>query len=106
MANPRQPFIDSLLKGETVKFRACGNSMTPRIPNKSLLTLEAIKDYTSLKNGNAVLCKVRKNVFVHLITGVQGKDEKLQFQISNNHGRVNGWTSYKNIYGKLILVES
>jgi len=82
--------------GET-KLRAIGNSMTPKIPNHSLLTL---KKFESYKLGDMVLCKVRGNWYEsHLVTGIRAKG---CYQISNNHGHVNGWT--RKVYGKVVKI--
>lgn len=105
MSNDRQQSIEALQRGETVSFRAHGNSMTPRIASGSLLTLEAINDYSTLEKGDAVFCKVRSSKFVHKIYGIDKRDGLYWFQIGNNHGHINGWTSEKHVYGKLIKVE-
>jgi len=49
--------------------------------------------------GDIVFCKVRGNVFTHL---VKGKNNTRGLLIGNNHGRINGWT--KNVYGKVIEI--
>lgn len=97
--------IQKLLAGETVSFRPSGNSMTPRIHSRNLVTLEPISDHSQLEKGDAVLCKVRGNVYVHLVTAIKGRMPDMEFQISNNHGHVNGWTGQQNVYGRLIKVE-
>lgn len=94
------PFIDRLRRGETVQFRPHGNSMTPRIESGSLVTVAPVQD-GSVEKGDVVLCKVRGRIFLHLVAAKRGD----QFQISNNHGHVNGWTSAACVYGKLVRVE-
>lgn len=91
--------IANLKAGQTVKFRPHGNSMTGIINNGDLVTVEPLKD-TVLVEGDAVLCRVNGSQYVHLITAI-GSDGR--YQISNNHGHVNGWT--KAVYGKVISVE-
>lgn len=95
-------YIEKLKNGETVSFRPRGNSMTGRVQSGQLCTVSPISDYSSLKKGEIVLCKVGGNQYLHLISAIQGD----RFQISNNHGNVNGWTNKDNIYGKLTKVES
>ncbi len=90
--------IMKLDKGQTVSFRPRGNSMTPRINSGDLVTVSP--DISKLEKGDVVLCKIRGYVLLHLISAIKGD----QYQISNNHGHVNGWVSKKNIYGKLIDV--
>lgn len=94
-------YIEKLKQGETITCRPTGNSMTGRINSKDLCTIEPIKDFSTLKKSDIVLCKVNGNQYLHLISAISGE----RFQISNNHGFVNGWINKNNIYGKLIKVE-
>lgn len=96
------PYISQLKEGKTVQFRPRGNSMTGKISSGQLCTVEPIKDFSSLSKGDIVLCKVGGNQYLHLISAISGE----RFQISNNHGFVNGWTNAKNVFGKLIKVEN
>lgn len=93
--------ILKLQNGETVSFRPCGNSMTPLIYSKQLITVEPVKDLNELQIGDIVFCKVNGRKFVHLITK-KGQDGR--FMISNNHGYNNGYT--KVIYGRVIKIEN
>jgi hypothetical protein len=95
-------WIQKLKAGETVSFRPRGNSMTGRIESGQLVTVSP--DVSSLSVGDVVLCTVRGMHYLHLITGIRDNVGKKQFQISNNHNRVNGWTSLEKVYGKLISV--
>lgn len=95
-------YINKLQSGETVQFRPRGNSMTGKVNSGQLCTVEPIKDHNTLKKGDVVLCKVLGNQYLHLINAISGE----RFQIANNHGRINGWTPQKNVYGKLIKVEN
>jgi hypothetical protein len=92
-------YIAKLQEGETVSFRPRGNSMTGRISSGQLCTVKPLDGPPS--KGDVVLCKVKGSQYLHIVTGTRGDE----FQISNNHGRVNGWTSRKNIYGILVSVE-
>jgi hypothetical protein len=95
-------YIEQLKAGKTIQFRPRGNSMTGKINSGQLCTVEPITDYSKLKKGDIVLCKVSGNQYLHLINAI-GEN---RYQIANNHGLINGWTSEKNVYGKLIAVES
>lgn len=92
--------IERLQAGETVSFRPRGGSMTPLIKSGQLCTVSPVGD-RQLERKNIVLCKVAGNQYLHLISAIRGDE----IQISNNHGRVNGWTSRANIYGVLDRVE-
>lgn len=89
--------IKKLQAGETVEFRPRGNSMKPLINSGDLVVVEPLADQ-QLSKGDIVLCKVKGNQYLHLISAVQGS----RFQISNNRGYVNGWISKNAIYGKLV----
>lgn len=74
--------------------------MTPIIYSNQPVTLQPIVDHTKLRKKDIVLVKVKGNIYTHLISAV-AKDK---VQISNNHGRVNGWTPYKNVYGIVTAI--
>jgi hypothetical protein len=93
-------YIERLRNGETVSFRPRGNSMTGRIESGQLCTVEPV-DPLTVRVGDIVLCKVSGREYLHLMKAVQGP----RFQISNNRGRINGWTSANSIFGKCIRVE-
>ena len=83
--------------GETVTFKASGNSMAPRIKGGATVTVEPI--YGALpEKGDVVLVKICGYWMLHLVTGLR----KREVQISNNHGHVNGLTKVDNVVGKLI----
>lgn len=94
--------IQALKEGKTVKFRPRGNSMEPRIKSGNLCEVKPIKDYSTIKVGDVVLCKVKGNQYLHLVSAL---DSNGRFQISNNKGFVNGWISSNAVFGKLISVE-
>jgi len=50
---------------------------------------------------DVVLCRVSGQQYLHLIKAIQGE----RYQIGNNRGHVNGWTSRGQIYGRLIAVD-
>lgn len=94
-------WIIKLQNNETVQFRPRGNSMSGKIESGNLCTVEPIKNFLNLKNGDIVLCKVNGNQYLHLISAI----DKEKFQISNNNNFINSWIYKENIYGKLIKVE-
>lgn len=90
--------IQKLLDGETIISKEPGNSMLPLLKSKQPVKLQPIS-WEDCEVGDIVFCKVRGNVFTHL---VKGKNERRGLMIGNNHGRINGWT--KNVYGKVIEI--
>lgn len=92
-------YIPKLQAGETVSFRPRGNSMQGKIESGQLCTVTPIKP-DLLKVGDIVLCSVGPHEYLHLIKAIQGD----RFQIGNNRGRINGWITKTNIYGKCIRI--
>jgi len=95
--------IEKLKGGEIVKFRPKGNSMEPKIKSGQLVTVVPIPTtaQSTLSVGDIVLCTVSGKHHLHLISAIRGD----QFQISNNQGWINGWTTAKQIYGKVVMIE-
>jgi hypothetical protein len=73
--------------------------MKPRMNSGQLITISP--DVSELKKGDVVFCKVKGRYFVHLLSAIQGE----RFQISNNHGHINGWVGKNGIFGKVVKVE-
>jgi len=88
--------VEKLKQGEEVQFRPRGNSMSNKIMSGQLCVVMPVSKLSQLNIGDIVLCKVHGKIYFHLITAIQEN----RFQISNNHGHINGWTSLSNIYGK------
>ena len=81
---------EHLKNGEICKIVGYGQSMTP-----------------ILKSGQPVICKpvtkdtlLKKNDYLHKISAIKNG---VSYQISNNHGHVNGTINKNNIFG--IVVE-
>jgi hypothetical protein len=94
-------YIAQLREGATIQFRPRGNSMTGKISSGQLVTVEPVAGVLPVK-GDIVLCKINGAEYLHLVTAVSAG----RYQISNNRGRINGWTTLSNIYGKCIKVEA
>ena len=89
-----------LVNGETIRIKTSGNSMSGKVDNGSFVTIEPVGDRV-LKKKDVVLAKVNGKLYLHLISGVREDS----FQISNNHGHVNGWALKKNVFGIITKVE-
>lgn len=98
------PILERLRQGEIVSFRPKGHSMTPRIRSGQKVTLAPV-DPESLQVGDVVYCRVQGMEVTHLLTAIRVGKKGKQFQISNNHGHVNGWVGPEAIYGKCVAVE-
>lgn len=84
-----------LQKGEVCLVQGFGNSMVPLLKSGQVCEVTPVTDETCLEKGDIVFCKVNGFFYLHKITALK----KEQYQISNNHGHVNGWVTRKNIYG-------
>lgn len=89
-------------KGE-VTFSPHGNSMTPKINSGDEVRVVQVNEKV-YRVGDIAYCKVKGNVYLHLITAIDESKSK-RFQISNNHGHVNGWTQAGNMYGVCVQVK-
>lgn len=93
--------IETLLAGQNVSIRPKGNSMKGKINSGQLVTLAPIGEHDELLVGEIVLVKVHGNVYLHLISAINGTE----YQIANNKGFINGWTNRTKIFGKVIRIE-
>jgi hypothetical protein len=90
--------VEALLSGETITSKEPGNSMLPILKSRQPVVLEPT-DWTKVKEGDIVFCKVKGNYYTHLVKGI---NEKRGALIGNNRGHLNGWT--KQVYGKVIKI--
>lgn len=85
-----------LAAGESVEFRPTGHSMEPIVKHRSLVHLEPVGG-EAIVRGDVVLAKVNGRFFLHLVGAINGD----QYRIENRRGHVNGWTTRKQIFGRL-----
>ncbi len=95
--------IERLQKGETVKFRPHGNSMSGKVESGQLCTVEPITEAQIIQVGDVVLCTVHGRDFLHLVKAINSDGS--QVQIGNNRGHINGWTRKTKVHGRLTKVE-
>jgi hypothetical protein len=88
--------------GSTVEFRPSGSSMVPLIRSRQLVTVAPV-DPVAVEVGDIVLAKVAGTVYLHLVSAVDATAGRVQ--ISNNRGRVNGWTNRARVYGICVAVD-
>ena len=93
--------LEQLLSGEIVTWKPTGNSMSGKIESRDQVVIRPVNDLTEINIGDVVYCEVRGNYLLHLVTAI---DAKGRYQISNNHGHVNGWT--KQIYGVVVSINA
>ncbi|MDX3538553.1 S24/S26 family peptidase [Streptomyces sp. MB09-01] len=93
---------DRIGRGETVEFRPTGGSMVPLVHSRQRV-LVAPADPALVEVGDIVLARVSGTVYLHLVSAVDLPRRRVQ--ISNNHGRVNGWTGHDRVLGICLAVD-
>jgi hypothetical protein len=68
--------------------------MVPLIRSRDLVTVAPV-DPARLEVGDIVLARVAGTIYLHLVSALDRA--KGRVQISNNRGRVNGWTSHDRV---------
>lgn len=91
---------EHLKNGEICKVVGYGQSMTPILKSGQPVICRPVTKDTPLKKNDIVLCKVKGNYYLHKISAIKNG---VSYQISNNHGHVNGTINKNNIFG--IVVE-
>lgn len=92
---------EHLKNGEVCKVIGFGQSMSPILKSGQPVIREPVTEETDLTKNDIVLCKVKGKYYLHKISAIKNG---VSYQISNNHGHVNGTISRNNIYGKVIEI--
>ncbi|MFJ6621333.1 S26 family signal peptidase [Kitasatospora sp. NPDC091335] len=87
--------------GATVEFRPSGSSMVPLIRSRQLVAVAPV-DPSKLEPGDIVLARAG-TVYLHLVSSLDPARQRVQ--ISNNRGRVNGWTNRARVFGICVAVD-
>ena len=97
--------IERLERGETVRFCPRGKSMTGRVEDGQLVTVDPELD-------DVVLCTVKGHQYLHLVRAIrrrrdwsEGTGYRYRYQIASNTGRINGWINLTKIHGVMTEVE-
>lgn len=76
--------------------------MVPLIRSRQSVVVAPV-DPTKLEVGDIVLARVAGTIYLHLVSSLDPTRNRVQ--ISNNRGRVNGWTSHDRVFGICIAVD-
>lgn len=99
----RENFVlKTLLEKGEVTWKPHGNSMTPKIESGDEVVVKKVSA-SVCRVGDVVYAKVKGNYYLHLLSALD--ETQNRYQISNNHGHVNGWVSADNVYGLCIKVK-
>jgi hypothetical protein len=88
--------------GATVELRPTGSSMVPLIRSRQRVIVAPV-DPAKLEADDIVLARVAGTVRLHLVSAVDQARKRVQ--ISNNRGRVNGWTSHDRVFGICVAID-
>lgn len=91
---------EHLKNDEICKVTGFGQSMTPILKSGQPVICKPITEDTELKKNDIVFCKIKGNYYLHKISAIKNG---VSYQISNNHGHINGTIIRSNIFG--IVVE-
>lgn len=75
--------------------------MVPLIRSRQQVVVAPV-DPSKVEVGDIVLARVAGTVYLHLVSSVDPARKRVQ--ISNNRGRVNGWTSHDRVFGLCVAV--
>ena len=75
--------------------------MTPILKSGQPVICEPVNEDTLLEKNDIVLCKVNGKYYLHKINAIK---KNHSYQISNNHGHINGTISRNNIFGKVVKI--
>ena len=88
--------------GEVVEFRSSGSSMVPLIRSRQSVRVAPV-EAARVEVGDIVLARVAGSVYLHLVSAIDTSSGRVQ--ISNNRGRVNGWTTNARVHGICTTVD-
>lgn len=79
--------------------------MEGRISNGDLVTLQPCIAQ-DLVAGDVVLARVQGRRYFHLVLHLIIAREADRFLIGNNHGRIDGWVTAQNVFGRVTRVDA
>jgi hypothetical protein len=93
--------LKSLIEKGEITFSPHGNSMTPKIDSGDEVVVKKVGQYYV---GDIVYAKVKGSYYLHLLSAID--ESQGRYQISNNHGHVNGWVKPDAIFGVCVKVKN
>lgn len=98
----RENFVlKTLLETGNVSWKPHGNSMVPKINSGDQVIVKKVQA-SACRVGDVVYAKVKGSYYLHLLSAIDETHNR--YQISNNHGYVNGWVSADNVFGVCVQV--
>lgn len=97
--------VDKLQSGQTVKIKPKGHSMQGKVSEGDLVIIEPCQ-LQDLTVGDIVLASIKGRRYFHLVLHLIIERDADKFLIGNNHGRLDGWITTENIFGKVTQVQA
>lgn len=94
--------LETLLEKGSVTWKPHGNSMTPKIDSGDQVVVKKVPA-SACRVGDAVYARVKGSYYLHLLSAIDKTHDR--YQISNNHGHVNGWVAADAVYGVCVQVK-
>ena len=95
---------EALLRGETIQVQPRGYSMSGRISDGDIVTLQPCFAET-LVPGDMVLAQVQGRHYSHIVLHQVLEREAGRFLIGNNLGGVDGWVTVQDVFGWVVAIE-
>lgn len=92
---------EHLKNGEECIIVGFGQSMTPILKSGQPVKVTPITEDIELNKNDIVFCKVGGHFYLHKISAIKNGNT---YQISNNHGHINGCVSKSQIFGKVVEI--
>lgn len=92
---------EHLKNGEECILIGYGQSMTPILKSGQAVHVTPLTNDIELNKNDIVFCKVAGHFYLHKISAIKNGNT---YQISNNHGHVNGWVGRSQIFGKVVEI--
>ena len=96
---------EALSRGETIEVRPRGHSMSGRISDGDLVTLQPYQTGTVMP-GDVVLVRIQGRRYAHLVLHQVLEREPGRLLIGNNLGGTDGWVPEQEVYGRVTHVDS
>ena len=78
-----------------------GQSMTPILKSGQPVLVVPIDDSISFNKNDIVFVKISGHYYLYKISAIKNS---VSYQISNNHGHINGLVSRNSIYRKVVEI--
>lgn len=97
--------LRELQAGRAIAVRPRGHSMDGRVADGDSVTIESCAA-GDLVAGDIVLARIQGRRYSHLVLHLVIAREENRFLIGNNRGRLDGWVTAEEVFGKVTGVQA